>query len=372
MFDPILLRHALHQIPEVAFEEQKTHGLLDAQLRELLANDDSFRVIKFKNSFGILVEYRGASGSVPFRLFRADMDALPTDERTSCAFRSEHRGMMHACGHDVHMAVLMGVIQRVAERMPTQNLLFLFQPAEEGKGGAQSIIAENVLQDYNIHEAFALHVGSEMGVGSISSKAGIFFGIPQEFDVKFFGKAAHVAFPEKGVNALACGMHFYQEINNRIAKMAETKRVIFHVGKMSAGQIRNIIADECLLEGTHRTLQSEQRDAVNSLIQNQAEQAAKHFGARAEVHLLGSYDPVVNNDRLEAELRKVCANIGYQYLPADTVMTGEDFGFFTTMYPGLLFWLGSGCEHPLHSGSFLPSDKCIEVGINVMWGLADR
>jgi N-acetyldiaminopimelate deacetylase len=370
MFDPVLLRHALHQIPELAFEEYETHRLLISHLEDMLSANDSFRIIRFMTSQGILVEYRGAGIEAGFKLFRADMDALPTVEKTNCGFVSIHPGMMHACGHDVHMAVLMGLIHRVLRQSPKQNLLFLFQPAEEGKGGAQSIIAENVLQTYDIRAAFALHVGSEMPVGSISSKAGIFFGIPQEFDVKFIGKAAHVAFPEKGINALACGMQFYREINAGIAKLAEQERVIFHVGKMSAGQIRNIIADECLLEGTHRSLDSGVRDAINMLIKSYAERVAGQYGAQCEVQLLGSYDPVVNDTALELNLQEVCAELDYQYIPAETVMTGEDFGFFTSMYPGLLFWLGSGNGHPLHSGSFLPADECIAVGIDLMWGLA--
>ncbi len=369
MLDPIQIRHHLHRIPELAYDEIKTKAYLMQQLAEMLPAASPFRILEFRDSTGILIEYINAEPRDNFKLFRADMDALPTVEKSGCDFASTHPGLMHACGHDIHMAVLMALIQKVHHNLPKQNLLFLFQPAEEGHGGAQSILNENVLQSYDIRAAFALHVGSEMPVGTISSKPGIFFGIPQEFDVRFIGKASHVAFPEKGINALAAGMRFFHDISELVPDLASEERVIFHVGKMRAGQIRNIIADECLLQGTHRTLSKTMRDRVNALLQKQAREAADSYGAQVELNLLGTYDPVVNNAELEAKLREVCKRSNYPYIPAETVMTGEDFGFFSTLYPALLFWLGSGSDHPLHSGSFLPRDDCIEIGANVMWGL---
>ncbi|MCK9558058.1 MAG: amidohydrolase [Candidatus Cloacimonetes bacterium] len=369
MLDPIHIRHHLHQIPELAYDEYKTKAFLMQQLQELITPGSLFRILEFKNSNGILVEYNNGKTQDNYKLFRADMDALPTIEKSGCSFASIHPGLMHACGHDVHMAVLMALIQKVQQYHPAQNLLFLFQPAEEGHGGAESIINENILQGYDIRAAFALHVGSDLPVGTISSKSGIFFGIPQEFDLRFVGKASHVAFPEKGINALAAGMHFYEELLKEIPDLSREERVIFHVGKMSAGQVRNIIADECLMEGTHRTLSKAMRDRLNTLIQKHAQAAADAIGAQTELRLLGTYDPVVNNAELESNLREICNQMDYSYLPAETVMTGEDFGFFSSMYPALLFWLGSGSDMPLHSGYFLPDDDCIEVGANVMWGL---
>lgn len=373
MFDPVQIRHELHQIPEIAFQEYKTKDYILAHLRELCGSrgvKDLFEIIEFKKSTAILVVYQNGESEDGFELFRADMDALPICENTGADYHSTHHGMMHACGHDVHMAVLMGLIQRVWIAKPKKNLLFLFQPAEEGEGGAQSVISEGILQEYDIRSAFALHVAGHMPVGSVGSKAGIFFGIPQEFDVRFVGKAAHVAFPEQGINALACGLDFMRSIQEEIAELAQSQRVIFHVGKMNAGRIRNIIADECLLQGTHRSLKKEVRDRLNEMIHQNAEMAAQRYQASAEVKILGSYDPVVNDDALLSRLRQHCQDLSYKFVPADTVMTGEDFGFFTGMYPGLLFWLGSGSDQALHSDLFLPSDDCIAVGIDLMWTLA--
>lgn len=370
MFDPVILRQQLHQKPEIAFQEHQTKAILKTTINEIVISSgvkDSFELIEFATSTAMLLVYNG--GDDAYRLFRADMDALPTDEATGCEFPSQNSGMMHACGHDVHMAILMGLIQRVWIKRPKTNLLFLFQPAEEGQGGAQSVLAEGIIQKYNIAKVHALHVASDLPVGTISSKAGTFFGIPQEFDVRFYGTASHVAFPEKGINAMAAGIAFFNSIKQDLAKLSESERIIYHVGKMTAGKIRNIIADECILEGTHRSLNPLARDRMNEITQVHAKKVAEEINARYEVKLLNSYDPVVNDGLLVEALIKVCESTGYSYVPAETVMTGEDFGFFTTMYPGLLFWLGSGCNYPLHSEKFLPRAECIEVGINVMWGL---
>jgi N-acetyldiaminopimelate deacetylase len=373
MFDPIFLRHELHRIPEIAYQEHQTKALIMKYLQELTSTrgvKELFEIIEFPESTGILVVYAAGAEDADYQLFRADMDALPSDEQTGCDFASGHEGMMHACGHDVHMAVLMGLIQRVWIMRPKCNLLFLFQPAEEGEGGAESILATGILQRHAISAAFALHVGSDMPVGTVSSKAGIFFGIPQEFDVKFIGKAAHVAFPEKGINALSSALDFFTSIRPAIEELKKTERVIFHVGKMTAGKIRNIIADECLLQGTHRTLNVQTKEKINELIRTHAALAADQSQAQVETKFLGSYDPVVNAATLVERLACYCKELDYEFIEAETVMTGEDFGFFTSIYPGLLFWLGSGSDQALHSQYFLPKDECINVGIDLMWALA--
>ncbi|MCB5266506.1 MAG: amidohydrolase [Candidatus Cloacimonetes bacterium] len=371
MLDPRQIRQQLHLIPELAFAENATKAFLKAELEAMLKQDKErslhFELHEFTNSSGLLLSYSGTQGD--YQLFRADMDALPLVEQTGYEYASRLKGCMHACGHDVHMAVLMGLIARVYENLPQNNILFLFQPAEEGKGGAQSILAEGVIQQYPVSAAFALHVGSNLPVGTISSKTGIFFGIPQEFDVEFIGKAAHVAFPEQGVNALSAAIDFMSQMQNEVLELSQSQRLIFHVGKMQAGRIRNVIADSCILEGTHRSLNIQTRNSLNELIEKRAIQCARSIGARVKTDFLGSYDAVVNDQNLYERLKERSTGLGYRFLEANTVMTGEDFGFFTTIYPGLLFWLGSGSEHSLHSPEFLPDESCIQVGIDVMYAL---
>ncbi|MFA7543125.1 MAG: amidohydrolase [Candidatus Cloacimonadaceae bacterium] len=362
------IRKDLHQIPELAFEEYKTKAYIKRAVEGWLAEADlPCELIEFQRSTGLLLVYRGAVAGGAFQLFRADMDALPLEEATGVDFSSRHPGIMHACGHDIHITVLLGLIHKVLQNRPMANLLFLFQPAEEGKGGAESILGEGLLQRYNISEVYALHIASGMPVGTISSRAGVFFGIPQEFDLCFYGKSAHVAFPEEGVNAIACAVDFLQEIQPAIRELAKEERIIVHVGKMQGGRIRNVIADECCLEGTHRTLKCGTKEAVNQLLEHTAARVAKRHKARHSLQLLGSYDPVVNDKKLYQELVKRSQALGYQFVESPVMMTGEDFGFFTTLYPGLLFWLGGGCKEALHSSRFLPEESAIQVGIDVFY-----
>lgn len=364
--DLFALRRELHQIPEPAFAENRTKALLLAHLNRL----EGIRIREFAQSTGILVEYSHGEGD--YRLFRADMDALPIRENTGCDFASATAGMMHACGHDIHMTVLMGLIDRITSLKARRNLLFLFQPAEEGQGGAECVLAEGLIQSYSVSEAYALHVGSGLPVGTVSSRAGIFFGIPQEFDVRFTGKSAHAAYPEQGINALQAGIRWLNLMQTGVEGLKQLERTIFHVGKMSSGAIRNVVPDLCVLEGTHRTLSKAQKERVNALIRANCAAVAAETGAEGKADFLCSYDPVVNSEALVAELKSACQRAGVNWKEAEIAMTGEDFGFFTTLYPGLLFWLGSGCDQPLHSDRFLADEACIPVGIKVFEELALR
>jgi len=360
------IRKQLHQIPESAFQEHKTKELLLSYLSDL----DGIVIHHFAHNTGILVEYSQGEGE--YLLFRADMDALPIQENTGCDFVSRHPGFMHACGHDIHMTVLLGLIYRVLETGYKKNLLFLFQPAEEGMGGAESVLAEGLIQSYQVKHVFALHVSGRLPIYTVSAKAGIFFAIPQEFDIEFTGKSAHAAFPENGQNALKGGIDFCRRIDSFITSLQMSESVIFNIGVINSGIIRNIIPDKCLLQGTHRTLSKDIRDLVNREINDLAEGAASEHNLLYKLDLLCTYDPVVNDEKLCAKLAEACQNLGLDYRESGIFMTGEDFGFFTTLYPGLLFWLGAGEQpHDLHSDKFLPDAECIETGIKVFQKLIE-
>ena len=366
------IREKLHQMPELAFQEHKTKAFIKSQIEALLQTDtmraQRFNLHEFHSSTGMLLDYRAVANGA-YKLFRADMDALPLQEDTGVDFASRHAGIMHACGHDLHITVLLGLIQKVFELQPAQNLLFLFQPAEEGEGGAQSVLAEGLIDRFPVQSVYALHVSPNLPVGTISSKAGSFFAIPQEFDLVFTGKAAHVAFPEKGIDAIAAAVDFLSELKSAKAALERDERLIIHVGKIQGGQIRNVIADSCVLHGTHRTLSTETKERVNQLLEELSQKCAQKNGAAAQVKLLGSYDAVVNDADLYLALKQGCARLNYEFIEAETVMTGEDFGFFTTRYPGLLFWLGGGIGEPLHSPRFLADAAAIEVGVEVFYSL---
>lgn len=361
----IRIREDLHRIPELGFEEKKTQ----AYILDLFRKENTLKVHLFEFP-GILFEYHHGSG--PYVLFRADMDALPLEEETNCAFSSIHPGLMHACGHDIHMTILIGLMKRVIEYNLNGNLLFLFQPAEEGRGGAERIIKTGILNNFKIKAAYALHVNGTLPLGWVASKPGIFFANAHEVHVLFHGRSAHIAFPEQGRNALAAGVMFYSQFKQRLAlEFPAADEVACEFGKMQAGTVMNAIAAECSLEGSIRTYQDKHMDFICRLIEVSAAQAAGSYDLQSEVIYKAYYRHVYNNHILVEQLKQVVQNNDINYRETERVFTGEDFGFFTHLYPGLLFWLGTdtGEKQDLHSSRFLPSDAAIDIGVEVFWRL---
>ncbi len=360
------VRKDLHRIPEIAYKEHKTHDYIYERLKLL----PGIKIITF--SFpGLLVVHNGSKiEEDAYFLFRSDMDALPVEEKTGCDFSSTHEGYMHACGHDIHMAILIGFIDYVVKNNVKKNVLFLFQPAEEGQGGAQRVLATGVFDNYNIKETYALHVKPNMPVGTISSCSGVIFGIPQEFDVTFLGKSSHAANPQKGNDSIMAACHFINNTNIMLTKyFAPDRDILFHVGKINGGKIRNTVADQCNLEGTLRAL--EDMESLLQIVERSAGISASTFNVKQEFCILGSYDPVVNSECLYQKLKNLLP-VGISLHEAIPALTGEDFGFFTSRYEGLLFWLGTGeSEHDLHSPFFLPDERAILTGIEVFKSLLE-
>jgi len=366
MFDLISIRKELHKIPELGFEEIKTQKYI----LQLLENLDGLKIHTFDFP-GILVEYSHENGK--YKLFRADMDGFPITEDTNCGFESKHIGKMHACGHDMHMTILIGFIEKVVANNSNNNLLFLFQPAEEGMGGATRILNTGILNKFAISETYALHVNGGIRTGEIASRSGIFFANTQEIEVVFKGKSAHVAFAEKGINALSAGVDFYIELENEIKKeFPVDKPVICAFGKMNAGVVMNAVPAECRLEGTFRAFTKEDHEQLSALIENVKSKIAKKHRIDAEIIYKAYYKEVINDKTLLKKLKFHASEMGIKFNNAEMVFTGEDFGFFTEKYNGLLFWLGVGNENDnadLHSPNFLPNEKAIDIGVEIFFKL---
>ncbi|MDA3814506.1 MAG: amidohydrolase [Candidatus Cloacimonetes bacterium] len=363
------IRKELHKIPELGFEEVKTQKYI----LQLLENLDGLKIHTFDFP-GILIEYSHGFGK--YKFFRADMDGLPITEDTNCGFESEHKGKMHACGHDIHMTILIGLIEKIVADNIEENLLFLFQPAEEGKGGATRIINTGIFDKFDISEAYALHVNGGMKTGVIASRTGIFFANTQEIEVVFRGRSAHVAFAEKGINALTAGVEFYFEIENEIRKEFPLgKPVICAFGKMNAGVVMNAVPAECILEGTFRAFTNEDHETLKALIENLKSKIAKKQGVDTEIIYKAYYKEVVNDKILFEKLKIIANETGIEFKEAEMVFTGEDFGFFTEKYNGLLFWLGVGNKKDnadLHSSQFLPDEKAIDLGVDIFFHLINK
>jgi N-acetyldiaminopimelate deacetylase len=351
--NPIELRHILHQNPELMFQEFKTTTLL-------LENISSFDKIIIHRPLetGLLVEYTVNSGD--YLLFRADIDALPIKEKTNSSFASVNNNM-HACGHDVHTAILYGFLEHVIKNKVDQNILFLFQPAEEGGGGAEKVINSGILNGYNIKNAFALHVTDEFDCGVIAATPGVLFASSCEIDIEFFGESAHVAFPEKGKNAFEALKLFLDELKLLIA--AEPEKVIFGYGKISAGTVRNILPGYAKIEATIRTLQRNKSERFFQKIIFLLEETKDKTGISYKT-TQGSLYAEVDNEKNLFEMCKLILSEKFSFIDCGYKMTAEDFGFISKLYSSFMFWLGTKTNesHGLHNSRFLPDDSIIQLG----------
>jgi N-acetyldiaminopimelate deacetylase len=357
---PIELRHILHRNPEIAYQEVKTTELLINSIKSL-KNADSLLKIYTPLPTGLLAEYKVNDGD--YYLFRADIDALQIVEETDYEFKSEN-SRMHACGHDVHTSILYGLLKYVVENKIDKNILFMFQPAEESGGGAMKFFATGIFDSYNIKNAFALHVTDDYEKGTVASTAGVLFASALELDYDFRGVAAHVAFPQNGKNAFNALRLFLDAFEKLPREIHEP--IILGVGKITAGDVRNISPGYARIEGSIRALSVESAletfDKVEAILQG----IEKFTGVKCSVSKLVHYPEVV----ISAELfQKYSAILSakHKFIDASYKMTGEDFGFISRKYPSFMFWLGTstGSKYGLHNPKFLPDDSVIEDGISV-------
>jgi N-acetyldiaminopimelate deacetylase len=356
---PVELRHLLHQNPELAYQEFQTTKLIIDAVCALPKFDKRF-TIHTPMQTGVLVEYKVNDGN--YLLFRADIDALPISEETSFQFKSKN-DCMHACGHDVHTSILFGLVEFVARESVNQNILFLFQPAEESGGGAMKFFATGIFNQFKVDKAFALHVTDEFPKGTIASTSGVLFASALEIDVDFHGKSSHVAFPQNGKNAFNAVRLFLDAID-KIPK-GINDATMFGFGKITSGSVRNIVPGASKLEGTVRALTMKGTDEMAARFEKIAIGIQQITDVKITLTKGAHYPEVIVNDSLFSGLSKILSN-KFTFLDCGYKMTGEDFGYISQQYPSFMFWLGTsiGEQYGLHNPQFLPEDDVIEIGTN--------
>lgn len=363
--DPITLRHILHESPEPSFKEFNTTRVITENISSLCSGSDHIKLYSPLET-GLVVEYSAAlSPDEPFVLLRADIDALKMDERSGCEFGSSN-GFMHSCGHDVHAAILYGFIRYAVENKVKKNFIFFFQPAEETGGGAGLAIKTGILDKYNISSAYALHVTDEYDEGVIASSPGVLFASAREADMEFFGKASHIAFPERGINALNAARLFLDRCENALTEYKGN--LIFGVGKFYCGEVRNILPSYAKIEGSIRAMSTGFSDEFYAIMNHIADDIKKEFKVDFALKT-GSYYPEVSVDKTLFNAAREKLSGGHKFIECSHKLTGEDFGFIAKRYPSFMFWLGSrkaGAEaFGLHNPGFLPPDSVIEKGVKI-------
>ncbi|PWK16307.1 N-acetyldiaminopimelate deacetylase [Tumebacillus permanentifrigoris] len=359
----IQIRRDLHQIPEPGFQEFKTQQYLLNYISTL--PQERLEVNVWRT--GILVKVKG---SRPTRTlgFRCDMDALAIAEDTSYPFRSTHPGYMHACGHDVHMTIGLGVLTHFAEHAVDDDLLFIFQPAEEGPGGALPMLASVEFQAWRPDLIFALHIAPEYPVGTIATCPGILFANTSELFIDLVGKGGHAAFPHRTHDMVIAQAHLVTQLQSIISRNIDPLDAgVITIGKIEAGTRQNIIAERARLEGTIRTLSMESMAKIKSRIEAVVKGIEVGFECKAEIDYGANYCQVFNDEALTTDFMNWLQETGTANLVVcREQMTGEDFGYFLAEIPGFMFWLGVDTPYGLHHAKIEPSEDAIGVALNTM------
>lgn len=363
--DLLKIRRDLHQIPELGFKEFKTQKYLLACIASL--PNERLEIREWKT--GLFVKVKGKN---PRKIvaYRADMDGLPLEEETGLPYQSIHDGRMHACGHDIHMTIALGALENMVQDPIDNDVLFIFQPAEEGPGGALPMLGSEVMQDQNWFpdEIFALHIAPEYPVGTIATKSGLLFANTSELFIDLKGRGGHAAYPHKANDMVVAACQLVGQLQTVISRNLDPlDSAVITIGKITGGTVQNIIAENARLEGTIRTLSPESMQNVKSRIEALVNGIEVGFDCKAQIDYGANYYQVFNHEAKVQKFIHTIKNVNdIHFIESKEAMTGEDFGYFLKEIPGFMFWLGAGCEYGLHHAMLAPNEECIRIGVKAI------
>lgn len=356
------LRREIHRHPELGNNEWRT-----AELIERFLNDHGISTERLLDT-AVIGRLRGAAEGRTIAL-RADMDALPVTETAASGFPSEVPGVMHACGHDVHTAALLGAAAVLAGHREelAGNVVFIFQPDEEGRGGAERLIREGVLD--NVEAISGAHVCPDLPEGHIGIRYGKFYAASDMFTVKVTGKSSHGAKRESGIDALSAAAGMVTELIG-LPRIVTKEKCVLTVGRMESGTAGNIMPGYAEFEGIIRTLGEDTRAEMESGFRKAVAAAAEKTGTSAEIIYTHSYPGIVNDEGMTAAAERAAAEYAGRervHIIQEPVMTTEDFGYYQWKVPGTFIHIGAGCPLPLHNPGFLPAESvaCDLAGVHV-------
>lgn len=370
------IRRHLHMYPELSFGEKET----SAFIRNLLDQWGIPYTYPFVSN-GLLAEIAGNDPGGPVIALRTDMDALPIEEQTGLDFASQNQGVMHACGHDIHMASLLGAIM-ILKDLKDQirgKILFIFQPGEEKlPGGAKLMMEEGVFAKVQPDMIIAQHVLPEMEAGTVGFRPGPYMASADEIYITAKGNGGHAALPEKINDPVLMASHMLitlqQEINRKAPKGVPT---VLSFGKVIADGAMNVIPDEVSLEGTFRTMNESWRKEAHQLIDRVTRGIAESMGGTVELEIRHGYPVLKNDPGITARSRALAIDmLGRDHVEdMDIRMTAEDFGWFSNAYPAMLYRLGVRSSknseiHPLHTNRFRADESALRTGMSMLTWLA--
>ncbi|MCT3074960.1 N-acetyldiaminopimelate deacetylase [Leuconostoc citreum] len=361
-------RRELHQIPETALEEFKTHDYL---LTKLKSWQQDYMTIKTVEALptAILVYFQGTN---PVRTigYRTDIDALPIQEATGLDFASQHPGKMHACGHDVHMTMALGLAQYFSQHQPKDNLIIFFQPAEEAESGGKVAYDMGLFEGkWRPDEFYGIHDQPNLPAGTLSTLAGTLFAGTAELKVDVIGTGGHAAYPHLAKDPIVIAAELIIQLQTVVSRSVDPiAGGVVSVGVINGGFTNNVIPDQVHFEGTVRSMTRTGLETMLTRIRKIAEGLAIANEVTINVSLeSGSYLPVENDPILATQVINFMqkqSDINFEL--AQPAMTGEDFGYLLQHIPGVMLWLGVNDSHPLHSAQLTIDESALLPGYNAL------
>ena len=375
-FEEILeIRRHIHANPELSFQEHNTAAFIETKLKE----------------FGITNTQRIADTGITFCLegkekgktiaLRADIDALPITEANDIAYKSKNVGVMHACGHDVHTSNLLGVAKILSQFTDqfSGTVKFIFQPAEEkSPGGASILIKEGILKNPTPEKILGQHVMPLIPEGKVGFRTGKYMASADEVYLTVKGKGGHAAMPETFVDPIAIASQIIVSLQQIVSRMANPKiPSVLSFGKITGGNVNNVIPDEVKIDGTFRTFDEEWRKKALQKIKDISTSIASSMGAECEVHIASGYPFLVNDEEYTTKnIEAAKAYMGEENVVAlDLWMAAEDFAFYTHEVPGCFYRLGTrneemGITSGVHTPTFNIDENALKTGMGLMAYLA--
>lgn len=368
--DLTALRHDFHAHPELGFEEHRT----SARIAELLESW-GIEVTRGIGGTGLVGVLHGRGPGRRIGL-RADMDALPMEELTNLPYASKNAGVFHGCGHDGHITMLLGAARYLAEtRAFDGTAVFIFQPAEEGLGGARAMIADGLFERFPCDEIYGLHNSPYHPMGQVTLRPGLAQAGASFFDIRIQGQGAHGAYPHFAKDPVTIGAGLVKELQEITARNVDPLHpVVVSVTAFRAGEAYNVIPDSAELRGTFRFLRAEDRDLIDARMRQICDGMALAHGVTIDVDIRGVFSPLRNDPQSVDYLIEAARDVVGEQAAADAevIMGSEDMADFLAVVPGAFFNLGHGSGVPVHNPHFTFDDRILPVGASIFARLVER
>ena len=371
--DVIAIRRDLHVHPEQGFEETRTAAIVAARLRAL-----GYNVTDGVGRTGVVGVLHGTRPGKTIML-RADMDALPIEEENDVAYTSRTRGTMHACGHDGHVAMLLGAASLIAQRRSELpgTIVLCFQPAEEGRGGAQAMIEDGLLQRFNVERAYGAHLASSLPVGIIGLRSGPFYASSDSIEITIEGCGGHGAMPHLSIDPIYVAGLFIVAAQQIVARQIDPlEPAVVTIGAVHAGTTHNVIPSRATLLGTVRAFDTTVREAMAARIERTLRGICEASGATYTFEYLWRY-PVTSNDAQQSVYVRELAQREFgdaRVVEAPQLMGAEDFSLYAERVPACFYSIGSNggdaTAFPHHHARFDIDERALEAGVRFMTALA--